>query len=250
MEQNKLCDYGCGKPALFVFKNGKCCCSKYLSQCIKMKIKNGNGNRGKLCSEIKKQNIGKGNIGKHKKRIVKENPGLCDYGCGKPALYYFGGSKKWCCSKSFNSCDKNKEINSKIQIERRRFDLKLKQKRRETMENNGKWIKLKDLDNFQLYQKEVWYFTNISSKEKFSKEELRQRGMKKEKYDKNLDHIFSITEGFKLGIMSKIIGSKSNIRLIDCSYNYKKNIKCDITLEELLKNYEEEINRKDNVCLD
>jgi hypothetical protein len=29
---------------------------------------------------------------------------LCDYGCGKEGNYYFRTVKKWCCSKSHNSC--------------------------------------------------------------------------------------------------------------------------------------------------
>ncbi len=38
---------------------------------------------------------------------------LCEYGCGQEALYFLKRAKKWCCSKSYNSCPvarrKNKE---------------------------------------------------------------------------------------------------------------------------------------------
>jgi hypothetical protein len=37
MEQNKLCDYGCGKIALFRFKNGKYCCSKSKNSCLELR---------------------------------------------------------------------------------------------------------------------------------------------------------------------------------------------------------------------
>ena len=43
-----LCDYGCGQEATHQFKNGKRCCSKFLAQCPVMRIKNGDGNRGKF----------------------------------------------------------------------------------------------------------------------------------------------------------------------------------------------------------
>lgn len=35
--EGKLCDYGCGRIAKFVFKNGKCCCSENPSGCKKRK---------------------------------------------------------------------------------------------------------------------------------------------------------------------------------------------------------------------
>jgi len=41
----KLCDYGCGKPAIHQFKNGKYCCSKSFLQCINIRKKNGDGQR-------------------------------------------------------------------------------------------------------------------------------------------------------------------------------------------------------------
>ena len=85
----------------------------------------------------------------------------------------------------------------------------------------------------------MWKFTNLSLKEKYTKEELKLRGQKKEFGHKNIDHRFSIFNGFKLGIIPSIIGSKSNIKLVDCSYNYSKNTKCDITIEELFQKYKE-----------
>jgi very-short-patch-repair endonuclease len=42
-----LCEYGCGQEAKFQLKNGKLCCSKFCQSCPVIKIKNGNGNRGK-----------------------------------------------------------------------------------------------------------------------------------------------------------------------------------------------------------
>jgi len=51
------CDYGCGKEAIHQFKNGKWCCSKYLSQCEVMKQKNriSNIDKFKDPEKLKKQ---------------------------------------------------------------------------------------------------------------------------------------------------------------------------------------------------
>lgn len=50
-----------------------------------------------------------------------------------------------------------------------------------------------------------------------------------------LDHKFSITEGFKQGVDPAVIGHFSNLELIPKSVNRSKRIHCSITLEELLK---------------
>lgn len=38
---------------------------------------------------------------------------LCQYGCGKEALFYLKSVKKWCCCQQFNSCEKTREKFSK-----------------------------------------------------------------------------------------------------------------------------------------
>lgn len=78
-----LCEYGCGKEANHQFKNGRWCCSEFLSQCPVMRKKNGDGNR--------------------KEKIERIIPEACDYGCGKKPKYKFK-SGKYCCSVSQNSC--------------------------------------------------------------------------------------------------------------------------------------------------
>lgn len=47
------------------------------------------------------------------------------------------------------------------------------------------------------------------------------------------DHLFSIKEGFKLGVDTTIISHPANCQLVLHSYNNKKDIKCDISLKEL-----------------
>ena len=88
-----LCDYGCGQEGKFLFGNGKWCCSHFYSKCPVARRKNTNGLLGK----------------KHPRRIRRENPGLCDYGCGQEAKFYFKTSDKWCCSSRWNKCPENWE---------------------------------------------------------------------------------------------------------------------------------------------
>jgi len=57
-----------------------------------------------------------------------------------------------------------------------------------------------------------------------------ERGSKYE-----LDHKFSITEGFKQGVDAAIIGHFANLELIPKSVNRSKRIRCSVTLEELLQ---------------
>ena len=50
-----------------------------------------------------------------------------------------------------------------------------------------------------------------------------------------LDHKFSITEGFKQNVDPKVIGHYTNLELLPKYVNRSKRIKCSITLEDLLQ---------------
>jgi len=52
-----------------------------------------------------------------------------------------------------------------------------------------------------------------------------------------LDHKFSIVEGFKAGILPHIIGSKENLEYIPWKENLSKGTDCSITIEELCDGY-------------
>jgi len=56
-----------------------------------------------------------------------------------------------------------------------------------------------------------------------------ERGSKYE-----LDHKFSITEGFKQSVDPSVIGHYANLELLPMLVNRSKRIKCSITLEELI----------------
>ena len=53
----------------------------------------------------------------------------------------------------------------------------------------------------------------------------------------HLDHKYSIYFGFKNNIPTQIIGNICNLEMIPWKENVTKNLQCSITLDELLKNY-------------
>lgn len=53
----------------------------------------------------------------------------------------------------------------------------------------------------------------------------------------NLDHIFSIQQGFLHNIEAEIIGNYTNLRVISSIENRQKYIQCDKTIDELIENY-------------
>jgi hypothetical protein len=117
--------------------------------------------------------------------------------------------------------------------------IEAKKKKRKTMEDHGLWAREEDIDSFEIYYRRVRIFTDASIKEKYSQEELNSRG--RDCGYKQIDHIFSIIQGFIQGILPMIIGSKSNIRLIDAEENWFKHDKCYIDKYELFRKYDEEL---------
>ena len=124
---------------------------------------------------------------------------------------------------------------------------KIYNKRRETNIKNNNLIDRKNLDIFQkfeIYKKEVQHRTNLTyrkHKKEIDFKKLRGRGYQ-------LDHIFSISAGFKNKIDPKILSIKENLRILSSFENNSKNNRCDITKEELLliyqENYEKNIRKE------
>ena len=94
IETTELCSYGCGQVSKYKFKNGKLCCSEYLSSCPEISKKISKSVKGKLMPKL----------------IPIETTDLCSYGCGQIAKYKLK-NKKLCCDDSWNKCP---EISKKI----------------------------------------------------------------------------------------------------------------------------------------
>jgi hypothetical protein len=80
---------------------------------------------------------------------------------------------------------------------------------------------------FKKYRRKVYYWT--SKNDLTVLENHDKRGL----LDYHLDHMYSITEGFRNNVPPKIIGSIYNLKFIHYKENTSKNIKCSITLEKL-----------------
>jgi len=76
---NNLCEYGCGKKANFIFKNGKKCCSKNHSSCSFLKIKK---------SKMFKGRVGNKHSEDTKKKISESNKGRNHHSYGKVGKSY------------------------------------------------------------------------------------------------------------------------------------------------------------------
>ena len=83
----------------------------------------------------------------------------------------------------------------------------------------------------QLYYDAVVRLTKISWLEHFDK--INPDRLDRSEWD--LDHIFSIQEGFRQGIPPYIIAHWTNLRMLEPSLNYSKGMRCDKTREELFE---------------
>ena len=105
-------------------------------------------------------------------------------------------------------------------------------KRKETQINNGSILPDNMISDFKIYQRKVSKFTNISKK-RYTKEELKNIGKCGIDGAEQVDHKYSIKQGFLNNIPSYIIGHYENLEIINWEQNDKKKDKCSITLIEL-----------------
>jgi len=87
----KICEYGCGQPAKYQFKNGKWCCSASYASCPARKNNRFtvNGNDVKHICKFCGKSIGSGNIKYHEKfcYLNPVNIKICPI-CSKPIKNY------------------------------------------------------------------------------------------------------------------------------------------------------------------
>jgi hypothetical protein len=236
MEDIVLCDFGCGNRARFIFKNGRRCCSRNHSSCPTIKKKFSDSN----CMKRPEMRIIAGNSMRGKKRNLEIIKIVADKIRGRK---HTEDSKRKMSDKAKGRIipeHQRKMMRDNNPMKNIETIKKMVESNRKIKEERGIWIKREYLNDLEIYRREVDKYTRRSIKEKYTKEELKNRGWYKN-LNTHVDHIFSITKGFKLNIDPKIIGSKSNIRMISVSENCKKYIRCDITKEELFKKYEKEI---------
>lgn len=83
----------------------------------------------------------------------------------------------------------------------------------------------------QIYYDSVVRLTKISWIEHFNK--INPKRLNRSEWD--LDHIFSIQEGFRQGIPPYIIAHWTNLRMLAPSENYSKGMRCDKTKDQLFE---------------
>lgn len=100
----------------------------------------------------------------------------------------------------------------------------------ETKIQRGLAIPKEHKTEWELYRDQVFNYTYKSWQHHQNK--INPRGLVRgSEYE--LDHKFSITEGFKQNVSPEIIGHYTNLELLPKDANRSKRIKCSITLEEL-----------------
>ena len=104
-------------------------------------------------------------------------------------------------------------------------------------QRNKEWQALnpKDRTLIEVYYNNVRLVTNKNWYEHFHK--INGEGPNRRSKDLHLDHIYSISEGFKNNIPPEIIGHWTNLRLIPKKENSSKGADCHKTIEQLYEDY-------------
>jgi hypothetical protein len=85
----------------------------------------------------------------------------------------------------------------------------------------------------QLYYDRVIYFTKLNWKAEFDK--INSTRLNRSEVD--LDHIYSIQQGFRDSIPPYIIGHWTNLRMLEKTKNYSKGMRCDKTQDQLFYDF-------------
>ncbi len=112
---------------------------------------------------------------------------------------------------------------------------KVKEKIIATKEKNGSITPRNKRSEKQNYYLDVMKITKKSYHDNFYK--LNPNNLTRAKDMFHLDHVFSINEGFKNNIPAEIIGHWTNLRLIWCNENTRKNYRCNKSIEQLYEDY-------------
>ncbi len=98
---------------------------------------------------------------------------------------------------------------------------------RKTLEKNGSWTPLEQMDDLRLYYLRVSYFTKKQDINKLSFSERRGNTNGRDSNKSfHLDHKISKREGFDQGILPQIIGDITNLQFLSYDENVQKGKKC------------------------
>jgi len=216
IDKNILCEYGCGKPARYIIniQDQKFCCSKYYNRCEAIRLinkeKSGIGNREKSKRKI------------HSEFMKKENP-------------MFINENKEMFMKSVTS-DYYKETMSTILLNLWEDD-EFKEKVLQGRIRSGSQVHPDEVIKFKKYRSKVHHYTRKSIRDYVDiiNPENKCIGIKEGMH--NVDHIYSIFDGFNNNVSPKIVGSYINLQVIPWKDNLKKQRNSWITKNNLYKRY-------------
>lgn len=107
-----------------------------------------------------------------------------------------------------------------------------------TKEKNGSIISRSKISEKTKYYRDVMNVSKQSYRINLHKINPENLPRRKDKF--HLDHIFSISEGFKNGIPPEIIGHWTNLRMVWFSKNTRKNYRSDKTIQQLYEDFNNE----------
>ena len=232
LKETHKCEY-CGEEARFLLKfkhSKKWCCSERKEKC-KANIKTWNkGLTKEKDDRVRKNTTNKKNYNKINYHL-KNNKEFLKY----EYIEEDKDTKKILvkcklCGKMF--------IPKGRQIEHRISMIKKEEFHRGIFYCNACKKKLKNKDQYNFYYALVLVKTERTVRKFKSKiKNIELRGIK---FGYDLDHKFSINEGFKNNIIPSIISNLKNLEVLPQSKNRKKSKKCSVTLEQLLKEIDED----------
>jgi len=248
--ENILCFYGCGNVAKYKLKNEKLCCSEIQNSCPIIKLKIGAGVKGKMVG------FNHPMFNKTHTDEIKLSISIRMKGKKQAKLTFKRFSKRY---PWFSEFEEIKEENGKIlvrckvcrtwfepasyQIYWRAKTLQVKDKRyghgfmycsNICKKTCPQYYRKKDpeiLSIYARYKQDVEKETYISfklHKDKIPHSSLRSK-------TNNLDHKFSIFQGFKNKVHPKIISHWKNLEVIPELSNKSKRENCSISLKKLIK---------------
>jgi hypothetical protein len=142
--------------------------------------------------------------------------------------------KKWSKEESKQRYEKiKKATEEKYGVHSTLLLKEIREKQYQTKVEKGIITPIEKRSDRQLYYNEVTRLTKISWNEHFNK--INPKRLNRSEWD--LDHIFSIQEGFRQDIPPLIIAHWTNLRMLEPKENYSKGMRCDKTKEQLFEDY-------------
>lgn len=136
-------------------------------------------------------------------------------------------------SPNYKNAMKGKKFTKEQKENLSRAMINARDKIRKTMEENGIWTPIEKLPEFVKYKREIWKLTNknVHLIPNYDASKRGRCSLKEQTYQ--VDHNYSILEGFIDGVPVEIIAHPANLSFVPWQENLKKWHKSSISLKEL-----------------